>query len=175
MWNGEQLQTGSQAALAQFLGIKPEDVRINMLLAGGSFGRRGNFSGEYHVEAAAIAKAAGLSVPLKLVRTREDDTRAGYYRPMYVHSLVAGLDENNRIVAWRHRVVGQSLAKGTSLEMMMVRKGIDASSVEGASNLPYDIPNLGVELHTVDLPVPVQFWRSGGLESHGVCNGVLPR
>jgi len=162
VWNGEQLQTGSQAALAQFLGIKPEDVRINMLLAGGSFGRRGNFSGEYHVEAAAIAKAAGLSVPLKLVRTREDDMRAGYYRPMYVHSLVAGLDENNRIVAWRHRVVGQSLAKGTSLEMMMVRKGIDSSSVEGASNLPYDIPNLGVELHTVDLPVPVQFWRSVG-------------
>ena len=162
VWNGEQLQTGSQAALAQFLGIKPEDVRINMLLAGGSFGRRGNFSGEYHVEAAAIAKAAGLSVPLKLVRTREDDMRAGYYRPMYVHSLVAGLDENNRIVAWRHRVVGQSLAKGTSLEMMMVRKGIDSSSVEGAANLPYDIPNLGVELHTVDLPVPVQFWRSVG-------------
>ena len=162
VWNGEQLQTGSQAALAQFLGIKPEDIRINMLFAGGSFGRRGNFSGEYHVEAAAIAKAAGLSVPLKLVRTREDDTRAGYYRPMYVHSLVAGVDENNRIVAWRHRVVGQSLAKGTSLEMMMVRKGIDSSSVEGAANLPYDIPNLGVELHTVDLPVPVQFWRSVG-------------
>jgi isoquinoline 1-oxidoreductase subunit beta len=162
VWNGEQLQTGSQVALAQFLGIKPEDVRINMLLAGGSFGRRGNFSGEYHVEAAAIAKAAGLTVPLKLVRTREDDTRAGYYRPMYVHSLVAGLDESNRIVAWRHRVVGQSLAKGTSLEMMMVRKGIDSSSVEGASNLPYDIPNMGVELHTVDLPVPVQFWRSVG-------------
>jgi isoquinoline 1-oxidoreductase beta subunit len=162
VWNGEQLQTGSQAALAQFLGIKPEDVRINMLLAGGSFGRRGNFSGEYHVEAAAIAKAAGLTVPLKLVRTREDDTRAGYYRPMYVHSLVAGLDESNRIVAWRHRVVGQSLAKGTSLEMMMVRKGIDSSSVEGAANLPYDIPNMGVELHTVDLPVPVQFWRSVG-------------
>jgi isoquinoline 1-oxidoreductase beta subunit len=162
VWNGEQLQTGSQAALAQLLGIKPEDVKINMLFAGGSFGRRGNFSGEYHVEAAAIAKAAGLSVPLKLVRTREDDMRVGYYRPMYVHSLVAGLDENNRIVAWRHRVVGQSLAKGTSLEMMMVRNGIDASSVEGASNLPYDIPNLGVELHTVDLPVPVQFWRSVG-------------
>jgi isoquinoline 1-oxidoreductase beta subunit len=79
-----------------------------------------------------------------------------------VHSLVAGLDANNRIVAWRHRIVGQSLAKGTSLETMMVRNGIDASSVEGASNLPYDIPNLGVELHTVDLPVPVQFWRSVG-------------
>jgi len=167
VWNGEQLQTGSQAALAQFLGIKPEDVRINMLLAGGSFGRRGNFSGEYHVEAAAIAKAAGLSVPLKLVRTREDDMRAGYYRPMYVHSLVAGLDENNRIVAWRHRVVGQSLAKGTSLEMMMVRKGIDSSSVEGAANLPYDIPNIRIEYTETDPGIPFGFWRSVGASVTG--------
>ncbi len=160
-WNGEQLQTGNQVTVAKFLGIRPEDVRINMLYAGGSFGRRGNFSGDYHLEAVAIAKAAGLSVPLKLVWTREDDMRAGFYRPMYVHSLTAGLDENNRIIGWRHRIVGQSLVKGTMLEMM-IRNGIDPSSTEGASNLPYDIPNLGVELHTVQSPVPVQFWRSVG-------------
>jgi isoquinoline 1-oxidoreductase beta subunit len=161
IWNGEQLQTGNQVTLAKFLGIRPEAVRINMLYAGGSFGRRGNFSSDYHLEAVAIAKAAGLSVPLKLVWTREDDMRAGFYRPMYVHSFAAGLDENNRIVAWRHRIVGQSLVKGTMLEMM-IRNGIDPSSIEGAANLPYDIPNLGVELHTVQSPVPVQFWRSVG-------------
>ena len=160
-WNGEQLQTGNQVAVAKFLGIRPEDVRINMLYAGGSFGRRGNFSSDYHLEAVAIAKAAGLSVPLKLVWTREDDMRGGFYRPMYVHSLAAGLDENNRIIAWRHRIVGQSLVKGTMLEMM-IRNGIDPSSTEGAANLPYDIPNLGVELHTVQSPVPVNFWRSVG-------------
>jgi isoquinoline 1-oxidoreductase beta subunit len=162
VWNGEQLQTGNQMALAKFLGIPPENVRINMLYAGGSFGRRGNFSNDYHLEAAAIAKAAGLSVPLKLVWTREDDMRGGFYRPMYVHSLVAGLDENNRIVAWRHRIVGQSIVKGTSLEPVMMRDGIDRSSTEGASNLPYDIPNVGVELHTIESPVPVNFWRSVG-------------
>jgi isoquinoline 1-oxidoreductase subunit beta len=161
VWNGEQLQTGTQGALAKFLGIPMESVRINMLYAGGSFGRRGNFIGDYPVEAAAIAKAAGLSVPLKLVWTREDDTRAGFYRPMYVHTLKAGLDKDNRIVAWRHRIVGQSVVKGTSLEMM-IRNGIDPSSTEGASNLPYDIPNMGVELHTVESAVPVQFWRSVG-------------
>jgi isoquinoline 1-oxidoreductase beta subunit len=161
IWNGEQLQTGNQTALAKFLGIRPDAVRMNMLYAGGSFGRRGNFSNDYHLEAAAIAKAANLTVPMKLVRTREDDMRAGFYRPMYVHSLVAGLDANNRIVAWRHRIVGQSLMKGTMLEMM-IRDGIDPSSTEGASNLPYDIPNIGVELHTVQTPVPVQFWRSVG-------------
>jgi isoquinoline 1-oxidoreductase beta subunit len=161
VWNGEQLQTGNQMALAKYLGIPPENVRLNMLYAGGSFGRRGNFRSDYHLEAAAIAKTAGLKVPLKLVWTREDDMRAGFYRPMYVHSIVAGLDENNRIVAWRHRIVGQSLFKGTMLAMI-IRNGIDPSSTEGAANLPYDIPNLGVELHTVDSPVPVLPWRSVG-------------
>ncbi len=100
-------------------------------------------------------------MPIKLVRTREDDMRAGFYRPMYVHSLVAGLDANNRIVGWRHRIVGQSVVAGTMLAMM-IRDGIDPTSVEGAANLPYDIPNVGVELHTVNGPVPVQFWRSVG-------------
>ena len=109
-----------------------------------------------------IAKAAGLSVPLKLVWTREDDMHAGYFRPMYVHTLKAGLDKDNRIVAWRHSIVGQSVVKGTSLEPMMLRNGIDPSSTEGASNLPYDIPNLGVELHNVESKVPVCFWRSVG-------------
>jgi isoquinoline 1-oxidoreductase beta subunit len=161
VWNGEQLQTGNQVALAKFLGINPAAVRMNMIYAGGSFGRRGNFSNDYHLEAAAIAKAAGLTVPMKLVRTREDDMRAGFYRPMYVHKLEAGLDANNRIIAWRHRVVGQSVVAGTMLAMM-IRDGIDPTSVEGAANLPYDIPNVGVELHTVETPVPVQFWRSVG-------------
>ncbi len=142
IWNGEQLQTGNQVALAKFLGIPPNAVRMNMIYAGGSFGRRGNFSNDYHLEAAAIAKAAGLSVPMKLVRTREDDMRAGFYRPMYVHSLAAGLDANNRIVGWRHRIVGQSVVQGTMLAMM-IRDGIDPTSVEGAANLPYDIPNVG--------------------------------
>ncbi len=174
IWNGEQLQTGNQVALAKFLGIKPEAVRMNMVFAGGSFGRRGNFSNDYHLEAAAIARAAGLSVPMKLVRTREDDMRAGFYRPMYVHRLEAGLDANKRIVAWRHRVVGQSVVQGTMLAMM-IRDGIDPTSVEGAANLPYDIPNVGVELHTVETPVPVQFWRSVGSSRHGVCGGVLSR
>lgn len=161
VWNGEQLQTGNQMALAKFLGLRPEDVRIHMLYAGGSFGRRGNFSSDYHLEAAAIAKAAGLSVPLKLVWTREDDMRGGFYRPMYVHAIKAGVDANNRIVAWHHRIVGQSLVAGTMLAMM-ARNGIDPTSTEGASNLPYDVPNIGVELHTVTSQVPVNFWRSVG-------------
>jgi isoquinoline 1-oxidoreductase beta subunit len=161
IWNGCQFQTVDQNAVASHLGIKPEQVKINTLLAGGSFGRRANPHSDYVIEAVRIAKAYGKNVPIKLVWTREQDTQAGYYRPMYVHKLKAGLDKQGNITAWQHRIVGQSIAAGTLYEQY-VTNGIDFMSVEGATNLPYNIPNLSVELHTVDLPVPVLWWRSVG-------------
>jgi isoquinoline 1-oxidoreductase beta subunit len=162
IWNGEQLQTMDQAAVAGVFGIEPEQVKINMLYAGGSFGRRANPQSDYLVETATIVKEIGGRAPVKLVWTREDDMQAGYYRPMYVHRLEAGLDRDGRPVAWRQRVVGQSIMAGTAFEEGLVKDGIDTTSVEGAANLPYAIPNVSVELHTTKLPVPVQWWRSVG-------------
>ena len=162
IWNGEQLQTGDQNAVAGVFGIAPGQVKINMLYAGGSFGRRANPQSDYVVETATIVKAIGGKAPVKLVWTREDDMRAGFYRPMYVHKLEAGLDADGNPVAWQHRIVGQSIIAGTAFEGGMVKDGIDITSVEGASNLPYAIPNISVDLHTTTLPVPVQWWRSVG-------------
>ncbi len=162
VWNGEQLQTGDQFALAQLLGIRPEQVRINMLYAGGSFGRRANPKSDYVLETGAIAKAIGGKAPVKLVWTREDDTRAGHYRPMYFHALKAGLDAQGNLIAWRHRIVGQSILAGTAFEQMLVKDGVDVTSVEGASTLPYAVPHLRVELHSPKMGVPVQWWRSVG-------------
>jgi isoquinoline 1-oxidoreductase beta subunit len=162
VWNGEQFQTVDQAAVARVVGLKPEQVKINMLYAGGSFGRRANPHSDYVIEAAAIAKAVGGRSPVKLVWTREDDMRAGYYRPMYFHSLKGALDAQGNIVAWQQRIVGQSIMAGTAMEASMVKDGIDATSVEGASTLPYAIPNLSIELHSPRLSVPVQWWRSVG-------------
>jgi isoquinoline 1-oxidoreductase beta subunit len=159
VWNGEQFQTGDQMAIAQLLGLQPSNVTLHQLYAGGSFGRRANPLSDYLLEAVAIAKAAGGKAPVKLVWTREDDMHAGFYRPMYVHTLKAGLDAENRIIAWQHRIVGQSIVAGTAF----APKGpIDPTSVEGAANLPYHIPNLAVDLHTTRLQVPVQWWRSVG-------------
>ena len=140
IWNGEQWQTPDQMAVAGVLGLKPDQVKINQLFAGGSFGRRANPDCDFVVEAAAIAKAHGAGVPIKMVWTREDDMRAGYYRPMYFHALKGGLDARGDIVAWEHRIVGQSILTGTSMEAMMVKNGIDHTSVEGAYSLPYAIP-----------------------------------
>lgn len=162
IWNGEQMQTGDQAAVAAVLGLKPGQVKINMLYAGGSFGRRANPHSDYVVEAAHVAKAIGGKAPVKLQWTREDDMRGGYYRPLYYHTLSAGLDAQGNLLAWQHRIVGQSIMTGTGFESMLVKDGIDATSVEGASNLPYQIPNMLVDLHSPKIGVPVQWWRSVG-------------
>jgi isoquinoline 1-oxidoreductase beta subunit len=161
VWNGEQLQTGDQASVAGVVGLKPEQVSLHMLYAGGSFGRRANPKSDYVVEAAAIAKAINGRAPVKLVWTREDDMRAGHYRPLNYHVLKAGLDAKGNIVAWHHRIVGQSIVAGTPFQGM-IKDGIDPTSVEGASTLPYAIANLGVELHSPKMGVPVQWWRSVG-------------
>jgi len=159
IWNGEQFQTPDQLAVSKLLGISPAAVKINMLYAGGSFGRRANPQSDYVVEAVAIAKAANVREPVKMVWTREEDMRAGYYRPLYVHTLKAGLDKSGRLVAWQHRIAGQSILSGSPFA---APGPIDPTSVEGASTLPYRIPNLAVELHTTHNPVPVQWWRSVG-------------
>jgi isoquinoline 1-oxidoreductase beta subunit len=162
MWNGEQYQTPDQQAVAQVFGIEPQQVRINMLYAGGSFGRRANPHSDYVVETAHIVKAHGGDAPVKLVWTREDDMRAGYYRPMYFHHLEAALDDQGKPVAWQHRIAGQSIAAGTAFEGALISDGVDMTSVEGASNMPYAIPEIRVDLHSPVFAVPVQWWRSVG-------------
>lgn len=162
IWAGDQFQTIDQMNVAGVLGLKPEQVRINTLYAGGSFGRRATIQSDYVVEGAEIAKAIGGKAPVRLVWTREDDIKGGRYRPMYHHVLKAGIDDKGEIVAWQHRIVGQSIIAGTPFEQFMVKDGIDATSVEGAANLPYAIPNMSVELHTTQVGVPVLWWRSVG-------------
>ena len=162
LWAGCQFPTIDHAVVAKTLGLSQEKVRIHTLFAGGSFGRRATPTGDAAGEAASIAKATKGKYPIKLVWTREDDIRGGSYRPLYVHRLRAGLDASGRIVGWEQRIVGQSIVKGTMMEGMMVKDGVDGTSVEGASNLPYAIPNLTVDLHTTDVGVPVLWWRSVG-------------
>jgi isoquinoline 1-oxidoreductase subunit beta len=163
VWNGDQMQTGDQYALAGLLGLKPEQVIIHTLYAGGSFGRRANKDSDYVLEAAHIAKAIGGHAPVKLVWMREDDMRAGYYRPLFHHVLDAAIDPAGKVTGWRHRLVGQSILAGSPFAKTMVKDGIDAVSVEGAVNLPYAVPNMRVDLHTPhDINVPVLWWRSVG-------------
>jgi isoquinoline 1-oxidoreductase beta subunit len=157
---GSQLQTGEHATIARVLGLQPNRVDLDTMLAGGSFGRRAQPSMHFAAELAAVAKAIGPGRPVKLMWTREDDIRGGYYRSLFVHRLRGGLTDG-RITAWAHTAVGQSLLKGTPYAVM-IKNGIDSTSVEGAAELPYTIADFRCDLHTTDVGVPVLWWRSVG-------------
>ena len=161
IWAGSQIPTVDQGAAAAILGLKPEQVRIHTLFAGGSFGRRATPNADMVSEAVSIAKAIGGRAPVKLLWTREDDIQGGRYRPMYFHRLRAGLDAEGRLVGWQHRIVGQSIVRGTPFAGL-IKNGIDQTSVEGANTLPYHVPDITVDLHTTDVRVPVLWWRAVG-------------
>ena len=162
IWTGTQFQTMDRASAAKIAGLPEEKVQIHTTFLGGGFGRRANPQSDFVVEAVHVAKAAGA--PVKVVWTREDDMQGGWYRPAFLHAIAGAIDANGKPVAWRSRVVGQSIMVGTPFEALMnlKTKGYDPSSVEGVDDLPYEIPNLLVESHQMEVGVPVQWWRSVG-------------
>jgi isoquinoline 1-oxidoreductase beta subunit len=164
LWMGSQIQTLDQATVATVLGLKPEQVELFTMMSGGGFGRRAPFTSQTAFEAAQVAKAwkaAGQSGPLKIVWSREDDIRGGYYRPMHVHRAELGFDGQGRILGWQHRIVGQSILMGTLFESFQVKDGIDGLTIEGISDTQYEVP-LALEVHHPKVNVPVLAWRSVG-------------
>ncbi len=130
MWYGCQSPSVDQATAAKILGIPIENVTINVMLAGGSFGRRFQGDSELAAEIASVAKAGGGDGSFKLVRTREDDLRGGYYRPLTVHRFRAGLDAKGNIVAWENTIANQSIFAGTVYEPLM-KNGVEPVAFDG--------------------------------------------
>ncbi len=162
IWTGTQFQTMDQKIAAEITGLKPEQVTIHTMFLGGGFGRRANPVSDFVGEAVHVAKAAGQ--PVKTVWTREDDMRGGYYRPAFLHRIRVGVSADGMPVAWRHGIAGQSLLAGTPFEAMMVKDGIDGTSVEGVADSPYleAVANRRVELSSPKTGIPVLWWRSVG-------------
>jgi isoquinoline 1-oxidoreductase beta subunit len=163
VWAGTQFQTVDHGAIAKTAGLTPAQVTLHTMMAGGGFGRRAVPTSDYIVEAVNVAKAyraAGKEGPLKLVWSREDDIKGGYYRPSHVHRAEIGLDEKGNILAWNHTIVGQSILTGTPFEAFMVKNGIDATMIEGMG-APYNVP-LKLSVHNAQANVPVLWWRSVG-------------
>ncbi len=160
-WAGSQFQTADQAAIAEVLGLRPEQVAFHTEMAGGGFGRRATPDSHVAREAATIAKRL-RGIPVKLVWTREDDVQGGYYRPMHVHRVEIGVGPDGMPLAWRHVIVGQSITAGTPFEPLIVKDGVDSTAVEGTVDTPYDIPHLHVSAHHPTVNVPVLWWRSVG-------------
>jgi isoquinoline 1-oxidoreductase beta subunit len=160
VWTGTQFQTGDRDAAAHDAGLKPEQVKLHTMLLGGGFGRRAVLDSHFVREAVQISKA--IQAPVKVVWTREDDMRGGYYRPAVHHSISAGLDEAGNPLAWQQRIVCQSFIAGTPFQNVIIKDGVDATAVEGAADLPYEIPNLLVDWQQAPGGVPTLWWRSVG-------------
>jgi isoquinoline 1-oxidoreductase subunit beta len=160
IWAGCQFQTIDQANAAAAVGLKPEQVSITTLAAGGMFGRRANAESDYIAEVASIAKATGGKYPVRLIWTREDDITGGRYRPMNYHRISAGIGKDGK-VAFRQRVVGQSIMAGTPFESMM-KNGVDPTAVEGNAAEQYDLDHADVSWSQPKVGVPVLWWRSVG-------------
>jgi isoquinoline 1-oxidoreductase beta subunit len=162
IWTGTQFQGVDQGTAAKILGLKPEQVRIHTAFLGGGFGRRANPASDFISEAVEVAKASKKTV--KVVWTREDDIHGGYYRPMWLSRFRAALGEDGKPLAWSHTIVGQSIIVGTPFAPMMIKDGVDVTSVEGAADSPYldAIPTHRVDLHSPTSPVTVLWWRSVG-------------
>jgi isoquinoline 1-oxidoreductase beta subunit len=163
LWTGSQCPGLDAAAVARVFRIKPEQVKVNVQMAGGGFGRRFSSTSDFVVEACEIAKAAraaGLNGPVRTLWSREDDMRGGYYRPMHLHRARIGFDERGKVLAWDHVIVGQSVTAGSVFEQFQVKNGIDATATEGMRD-PYPLP-MRLTVHHPKLNVPVLWWRSVG-------------
>jgi isoquinoline 1-oxidoreductase subunit beta len=154
VWVPTQNQTRAQEVAAEAAGLPKEAVKIHTTLLGGGFGRR--LESDFVAEAVSISKA--VNAPVKVIWSREDDTKHGFYRPATYNRLAAGLDAQNKPVAWMHHIVAPPILT----KFGPLQNGIDGTLIDGAADVPYAFPNLFVDQLAVDLPVPLGFWRSVG-------------
>src|SRR5439155_953365 len=159
VWVPTQNQTRAQEVAAEITGLPKEQVRVHATFLGGGFGRR--LEPDFVSEAVRVSKAA--RAPVKVIWSREDDVQHGFYRPATYNRFAAALDAGGTPMAWTHRIVAPPIL----LKFGPLDKGIDRTLIDGASNLPYAIPNVFVDQVAVDLlPVPRGFWRSVGISQN---------
>jgi isoquinoline 1-oxidoreductase beta subunit len=162
VWAPSQTADGALAAAAEAAGVPPQNVEVHLTMLGGGFGRRGRI--DYVTQAVAVAKQLSPR-PVKLIWTREETTQHGFYRPVSMGRMLAGLDASGMPVAYGHKVVGQSLFSTVAPDR--IKDGIDAASVEGTFDQPYKIPNVKFDYVMRNTHVPCGFWRSVGHSMNG--------
>jgi isoquinoline 1-oxidoreductase beta subunit len=161
IWIGTQAQSRCQDRVAAMLGLPPERVTVHSLFLGGGFGRRGE--PDFCLEAVAVSRATGW--PIAVAWTQKDDIRRDYYRPAAANLLRSVVSAEGKPVAWHHRMAGPSISRRRSPDALA--RGPDFMATEGATDLPYDIPNLRVEYAETEVGVPVGFWRGVGFSQNG--------
>ncbi len=163
VWAPTQAATASQSVAAEVAGVDPAQVTIHSIPMGGGFGRRSNT--DFVREAVEISQAVGG--PVKVVWSREDDTRGGYYRPIALHRFRAAVGADGMPTAWDHRIVASSIFHQLRPEILNRSGGVDSDALAGAQTLPYAIPNVNVDFVRLPVDVPNWWWRAVGHSHNG--------
>jgi isoquinoline 1-oxidoreductase beta subunit len=157
IWVGTQVPTAAQAIAAKTLGLPPDKVTVHNQYVGGGFGRR--LEADSIEQAARIAR--DLPYPVKIIWSREEDIQHDLYRPAYYDRISAALGPDGLPIAWADHVTGASVM-GHYVPGGLPEGKLDEDAVEGAQELPYDIPAIHVDWTRADPPVPITWWRGVG-------------
>jgi isoquinoline 1-oxidoreductase beta subunit len=161
VWLGTQVMARVQQTVATVLGLPAEKVIVHNHLLGGGFGRR--LEADMARSAARVAQRV-QGIPVKVVWSREEDMRQDYYRPMYRDIVTASLGKDG-IESFDYKVCGSSIV--ARFLPQAFDKGIDVDAVDGAVDMPYDIPNLRIEYLRVEpKAVRTGFWRGVGCNNN---------
>lgn len=186
IWGPVQAQTLVQELAARAAGVDRLDVIVHTTLIGGGFGRR--LAADYVVEPVLLSKRLGR--PVKVIWSRESDTRQGYYRPIASCIARGAIDGQGKPTAWSYHLLAQSIfaeqydflatlmpgwmpmvarqVMSRSVTAMMSSNSIpDMIATEGATTMPYAIDNVQVSFTPINTRVPVAFWRSVGHSYNG--------
>ncbi|QFS87518.1 MULTISPECIES: xanthine dehydrogenase family protein molybdopterin-binding subunit [unclassified Marinobacter] len=185
VWAPTQAPDLGRIAAARHTDLSPGKITIHTTFLGGGFGRR--LTQDYIEEAAAVAYQ--LKVPVKLIWSREEDTRHGFLRPAMLHRMKGSLNDGE-LTGWHHQIVGPQVLDwyvrnaapaqypwapkflyDTLGRVGLMAEGIatpkDISAIEGAIEYPYQVPNVSVRHTHTDPGVPITWWRSVGYSHNG--------
>ncbi|WP_228301014.1 xanthine dehydrogenase family protein molybdopterin-binding subunit [Marinobacter lipolyticus] len=185
VWAPTQAPDLGRIAAARVSDLSPSDVTINTTFLGGGFGRR--LTQDYIEEAAAVAYR--VKQPVKVIWSREEDTRHDLFRPAMLHRMKASVS-GNQVTGWHHQVVGPQILDwyvrnaapaqypwspkflyDTLGRVGLMAEGIatpkDMSAIEGAVDYPYEVANVEIRHTHTDPGVPITWWRSVGYSHNG--------
>jgi isoquinoline 1-oxidoreductase beta subunit len=154
VWAPLQSPGGARDDIAKALGVKPEEMTVHNTLLGGGFGRKSKC--DYAIEAALLSKEVG-GAPVKVVWTREDDIRHDFYHTVTADRFEAGLDANNKVIAWRHRSAAPTFMSNFMPDPKhpsMIELGM------GWVDTPFDVPNIRMESGEAQSEVRIGWFRS---------------
>lgn len=155
VWVPSQSPSRVAKKAAEITGLSPDKIAVHTTMLGGGFGRRSQT--DFVADAVHVAVKTGK--PVKVVWSREDDVRGGWYRPAAYNVMSGAVDTDGTVLAWSHRIASPSIVR---VAFGGLRNGLDPAGVEGAANLPYAVRHMEVTYADVELPIPVWWWRSVG-------------